>query len=346
MSTHIVAEMDMAAFVDIGIRWRVIPLGMSGKIPEDQMVRALHIECAKEDAPVVKAVLSDVYSANAKMFPGNIKLRFVPDIYMTLSPQLRAKILHLRARQDRFLKNVKEMTSYEITSLDRPFMDQEGYKASIRERLMEMRSQDREYLSQFVNVAPQYNSAGVTFTFIPELEAEARSRVASMIPYFRHEYGEGIKKFFSADAWDLHRESYWDPEVNAAVTPDDKLVQDIMETDPEYHWEDLRGGNGGDKNEAEKKEMKRPDPKEKSLYGDDGGDSVSTLWSLKGGLRMPRCDWQRFGDAKEQTVIASTSSVTPSVDGTVESRVSLLEVGQQQMNNMLQTILQLALKTK
>jgi hypothetical protein len=170
-----VTDMDMAAFVEIGIHWRVILLGVKGKIPEEEMVRALHVECSKEQAPVVKEVLSDVYSANAKHFPGGIKLRFVPDIYKVLSQPLKVKVLHLRAWQKRFLKTVVEMTSYEITSLDQSFCDTTSHMASVQEHLMEIRSKERPYLSQFVNMAQQYNSAGVVFTFILQLEAEARS---------------------------------------------------------------------------------------------------------------------------------------------------------------------------
>jgi hypothetical protein len=126
-------------------------------------------------------------------------------------------------------------------------------------------------LTQFVSVTSQYNGTGVVFTFIPQLEAEARSIVASLIPLFKYEYGDSIKKFFKQDAWDMHADTHWDPELCVAVTPDDKRVEDIAEQDPEYQWIEDRGV-------VEITDTpKRPDPKEKSLYGDDGGDSVSTF---------------------------------------------------------------------
>jgi hypothetical protein len=102
-----------------------------------------------------------------------------------------------------FLRKVMEMTSYEIASLDHPFTDMEGETATMRERLMWIQSADRDYLPQFVNVASQYNGTGVVFTFIPQLETEARNMVASVIPLFRYHYGDSIKKYFKPDAWEL-----------------------------------------------------------------------------------------------------------------------------------------------
>jgi hypothetical protein len=85
-------------------------------------------------------------------------------------------------------------------------------------------------------VTSQYNGTGVIFTFIPQLESEARSLVASLIPLFQHKYGNDIRKYFKPDAWEMHEDTYWDPELQVAVTPDDRHVDNIAEQDPEYQW--------------------------------------------------------------------------------------------------------------
>ena len=105
------------------------------------------------------------------------------------------------------------MISYEISSLDHCFTDDEGFKGTICDCLMWIRSQECPHLPQFVNVTSQYNGTGVVFTFIPQLESEARSIVASIIPYFRHAYGDGIKKYFKPDAWSMHEDTHWDPDL-------------------------------------------------------------------------------------------------------------------------------------
>jgi hypothetical protein len=55
------------------------------------------------------------------------------------------------------------------------------------------------------------------------------------------------------------------------ITLDDKRVDDIAEQDPKYQW--IKNGGVVEITNT----PKRPDLKEKSLYGSDGGDSVSTF---------------------------------------------------------------------
>jgi hypothetical protein len=252
-----IAELDRSHVVDIRICWRMIPLGVKGSIPKEEVVRALHVECAKEYAVVVKEVLPDVYSANAKMFPGGIKLHFIPDIYSVVSQTLRVKVLHLCPQQMKFLKRVVKMTLYEITSLDQPFHDAMGHTASVWERLMEICSTECPYLSQFVNVAPQYKawewSSHLFLSWNPKLGVEWPASS-------RYEYGNGVEKFFNAEAWELHMDMEWNPETKAAVTPDDQRVKDIMEQDPEYQWEELNYGEDREKQKEEGKTW-HPDPK-------------------------------------------------------------------------------------
>jgi hypothetical protein len=102
-------------------------MGKQGRIKEEDQVRALHVKCPAEQFQVMKAILAEIYSADAEWFPGGIKLRLVPDIYGVANPETsRVKVLHLRARQAVFLSNVMVMTSYEIASLGYRFVDDEG----------------------------------------------------------------------------------------------------------------------------------------------------------------------------------------------------------------------------
>jgi hypothetical protein len=346
--------------LELGFRWRVIPMGKQGRIKEEDQVRALHVECPADQFQVTKAILSDIYSADAEAFPGGIKLRLVPDIYGVANPETRAKVLHLRARQAQFLRKVMVMTSYEIASLDHRFPDEEGFVASVRERLMWIPSQERDHLSQFVSVTSQYNGSGVVFTFIPQLESEARSIVASIIPLFRYEYGDEIKKFFKSDVWEMHEDTYWDPELRVAVTPDDERVDGITEQDPEYQWEEDGAAGGATSGAAAEFSSvpKRPDPKEKSLYGDDDGDSVSTFRTGGASIqeRLEQAAKQGTPPANTSTGtiitpaifpqrggarISSTSSITSTLDSMVESRISSLESAAEQTNRMMQDMMKM-----
>ena len=97
----------------------------------EDTVRALHIKCDKEFFHIVKVILSEAYATMAKVFPGNMKMRLVPDISSIPNPKTQHKVLHLCAKQAAFLSMVKDMTSYEIASFDHPFVDKNGEKATI-----------------------------------------------------------------------------------------------------------------------------------------------------------------------------------------------------------------------
>jgi hypothetical protein len=250
------------------------------------------------------------------------------------------------------LKKVKMMTSYEIASLDYCFQDDEGYIASLRERTMWIRSKEKPSLSQFVNVTSQYNGSGAVFTFIPQLESEARSMVASLIPYFRYEFGDDIQKLFKPDAWEMHLEAKWDPELRVAVTPDDSRVDGLKDQDAEYQWEEVK------EMEIETPASLRPDPNDKNPYG-EGSDSVATFRTAGAGLQDMLEEAARQ-DKRSQipaatavtpiqatpkgAKISSTSSLTSTLDGSVESRLSILEASSVQTQQMVHDMMQMMMK--
>ena len=154
------------------------------------------------------------------------------------------KVLHLHARQAVFLNKVQEMMSNEIASLDRCFHYKHGEYASIYECIMGIQLSEHDYLPEFVNVAQQYNGHGVVSTFIPQLESEARTMVASLVPFFCYAaiLGEVIEHDVTPEAWELHSDTMWDPETGMAITPDDKLVEEIAKADPAFMWIEPKPG--------------------------------------------------------------------------------------------------------
>jgi DNA uptake protein ComE-like DNA-binding protein len=128
-------------------------------------------------------------------------------------------------------------------------------------------------------------------------------------------------------------------------------VDDIAEQDPEYQWIEDRGAV------EITNTPKRPDPKEKSLYGDDGGDSVSTFQMGGASIQMrleelANQNTPQMGKGTAQAItpastqqgemrISSTSSITSTLDGTVESRISSLESVTEQNNQMLQDMMRM-----
>jgi hypothetical protein len=150
----------------------------------------------------------------------------------------------------------------------------------------------------------------------------------------------------------MHEDTYWDPELRVAIAPDDTRVEAITDQDLEYQWED-------DEVATEITNVPgRPAPRDKSLYGDDDGDSVSTFRTDGASIQ------ERLEEAARQstplpntgpgnvitpaistqhgsTRISSTSSITSTLDGTVESRISSLESATEQTNRMMQDMMKM-----
>jgi hypothetical protein len=48
--------------IPIGLRWRIIQLDQPGRIPEEDAVKALHIDVAREHRMIAKQALEEIYS--------------------------------------------------------------------------------------------------------------------------------------------------------------------------------------------------------------------------------------------------------------------------------------------
>lgn len=51
--------------IQVGLRWRIIQLDRAGRIPDDEAVKAVHIEVDRAHRHEAKRALEDMYSAKA-----------------------------------------------------------------------------------------------------------------------------------------------------------------------------------------------------------------------------------------------------------------------------------------
>jgi hypothetical protein len=101
---------------------------------------------------------------------------------------------------------------------------------------------------------------------------------------------------------------------------------------------------------------RRPDPKEKSLYGDDGGNSVSTFQTGSESIQEKLKAAANQGtptmatgmsmvitpaSLNQQGEVRSMLSITSTLDGTVKSRISSLESRVEQTNRMMQDMMKM-----
>mmetsp|Transcript_18174 Transcript_18174/g.25679 ORF Transcript_18174/g.25679 Transcript_18174/m.25679 type:complete len:158 (-) Transcript_18174:235-708(-) len=117
MEAYVLAEaISTAIGIQVGLCWKMISTGTRGKIPQEQQVRALHVEVDSSYQMLAqKALLSTYGKQNSGNYPNGVHLRFVLPISAAYNTHTRSKLEWLKARQQLWSKSYKTTTSWEIT---------------------------------------------------------------------------------------------------------------------------------------------------------------------------------------------------------------------------------------
>ena len=348
-------EMDLSALqealfamdpqLEVGLRWRLISLGRSGPIPEEQRVRAVHIEVDKTKVEAIKPILYRIYGHDSVgPFPSGIKMRLVPEITPLMGLASRAKADKLRNRQANFVQYCMKAVSWEIATLD--YVDTTiGH--SLRQMIMTVRARNQPNLSLFHSIDAQWQGNGHVVTFVPEFESEARTVLAGLIPFLHYlfpEHVERVNAMFTPAAVERSQEASWDPESYAVLTPDNGILANLEEVDAELNIQppSSAAATGGLSIANNLSPPARPNPNRlitRTLYGNDN-DSVSTI-DTQGTRRRGRSASRN--SSRSQPIARSRSpSVTTQQSTissvTVEERMVTMEA---QMTRVMSTFEQL-----
>lgn len=186
------------------------------------------------------------------------------------------------------MNDIKKMRTTEIATLDRPFLDDQGKQASVRERMMGFRLHKYPNRCLFHSVGKSYDGSNVIVTFVPDREDEACASVAGILPRLIHECGSQVKKTFQPDAVALHSKSRWDAATCQVRMKDDDRVAAVENADEEmlcgktkekvhFHFENIKDvRQGGPDGKPDVQGGKDPGSK-RSSTSSRSKDSVSTL---------------------------------------------------------------------
>lgn len=183
---------------EVGCRYCMISLGRRGKVPKENQVKAIHIECDSADQFELKIALSKIYaSSKNEDYPHGIRMRLVPEINYMISPETRQNVSRLRTRQSNFEEQVITVTSWDISALD--YVDP-TIGRTLRELLMKIESRTVPGQQLFHIVDDTWNLNGINFAFFPDIDAEARGMMMALIPFLVHYYKETALKSVSGTA--------------------------------------------------------------------------------------------------------------------------------------------------
>ena len=102
------AAISKFIMIEIGLRWKMISLGTRECIPQEQQVRAVHIEVAVENRLVAQRALLAVYGRkNSGSYPNSIRLLPLP-IGAAYNLNTKPKIEKLCSRQQIWSQTYKK----------------------------------------------------------------------------------------------------------------------------------------------------------------------------------------------------------------------------------------------
>jgi hypothetical protein len=273
-------EMDAGALIDeiadlvgvkVGLRWQIIDIGAKGKLPENQMIRALNVEVNAKYKWDSQRKLINYFGKNIKelsAYSNGIRLRFVKNKKDGINAIEKGKIERLRARQQQFLKNIATIDTWDIIQLD---YSADLTQPTLCQMIMNMKSKDDFPLFHCVDL--DWRGEGYVFQFAPTVKIEAECTINTLLPILKYHYPNADKeRYFSHEAIDRCEGLTFNAETGAVV---DNLVEDNLTFLDEENLLGFSFDNDDNKEHTNgPNDDDHPEPA-LPLYNDS--DSVSTL---------------------------------------------------------------------
>ncbi len=237
MISHLTGEV-------IGAKWKPICTteGFNRKkdpVEPSDIVWAIHLESAADRVQDLRNHLSTWYGSSAKTFPDGTKMRLVPPFSSILSSTNKIKYGSLVARQAALSARLGTSNSWEMSTnliLDCP---EPKSGLTLRQQLMAIPLLEFPGTPLFHTIDKQWRSDNVvTFGFLPENEADARTLVAGLIPFLRDTADQWYLSAFTERAKLRHLSSKWDPTTRQVYTAEEGVVDDYLAEDDELNKSD------------------------------------------------------------------------------------------------------------
>eukprot|EP00978_Attheya_sp_CCMP212_P035936 scaffold159294_cov46-Attheya_sp.AAC.1 len=137
------------------------------------------------------------------------------------------------ACQFTFMRQSATIASTSITKLDASFVTKSKQSTTLWHIVANIKRSDQPHVNLFMEVgyAARTQQSSVIFLCAPIIRAQAQLCVNSLIPYCRHFYGDNsLYSFHASSVADMH-DVTWDIDLNKAVSPRDKILEDADKID-------------------------------------------------------------------------------------------------------------------
>jgi hypothetical protein len=219
--------------IHAALRWKLISIGVKGKLTEELESRALHISVRRDDCNLAKAKFTKLVFARHRRshFIGGSPMRLIP-LYKDVSPRNKIKCVHYAGRQQNFLKEIMIADMFDILQIDIHSVGLNG--RTLRELILEIPLRDSPTRQAFLSADRSFNGSTVKLCFYAKNDSECRSRMATLLPYLvftNPRLEKGIRGCFSADANERAKGVKWDDQKKDVVTVDDEIFESFEALD-------------------------------------------------------------------------------------------------------------------
>jgi hypothetical protein len=329
-------DMDQGALADemsdilgfkLGLRWKVIDIGVRGKIPDSQKVMALSVEVEQPHRLEYQRKLIGMYGRDVKEiheYPNGVRLRFVKQKSDCYNTNEKSKIDRLRKRQQLFNKSIQRTQTWDIMSLDHSV--ESGVQPTLRQMIMEMMSRQYPGTPLFHSVDLDKQGSGFVFQFSAAMKDEAECMANCLLPYLEYKYPDAdVPSFFTDEASGRCAYLQYNPE-NGMV--EDKEFKENNECDRDS--EELKGFEFDFSAMEATLEERRPE-KDKIHPSPYDNDSVPTIHANDQHLPnsskfivTPSSDYMqsnRPNISDTESLYSTTSTVTMATLASMESKI-------------------------
>jgi hypothetical protein len=227
---------------NIGVKWkpiraRTFSSRKNEKQESEEVVRALHVECAVDRVQEVRDKLNLWYRSAANRFPDGTKMRLVPTITSVTSINNKMKFASCIARQAALNAGLASANTREISTnllLDRK--DPTTNK-TFREVLMEITPEKKPGTTLFHTIDRQFKSETiVNFEFHPENASEAHNLIAGLVPFLRDTGHQYHLKMFTPEALNRQAKAKWNATTREADSETDMELANLLAEDDDLNF--------------------------------------------------------------------------------------------------------------
>jgi hypothetical protein len=296
--------------------------------------KAWHISVSKENVARGHDMLKKACARRNPRRPLFGIQRLVPLHGTATTDKEEQFVAKAQARQFAFMSQSATIASTSISTLDVPFVTKSKKSTTLRNIVANIKRSDQPHVNLFMEVgyAARTQQSSVIFLCAPIVRAQAQLCVNSLIPYCRHFFGDNsLRSFHASSVADMH-DVTWDVELNKAVSPRDKILEDADKIDADAGFDleeladdeiqrdliDTEGMN--DKNKAE--------VTSKLMTGNEDDDTLGSFQKVNDNESV----------TKEQEFTSNDSIVsndTCDTTGTSKEKISSLE---KQLSSLLGTV--------